>query len=301
MASIAYSGAWRLELDTALAAGKAAESLILDFYNSASAETYTKQDGSVVTDADLAADRTIREVISLAFPDDALLTEEGARDLHRLRNPRVWIVDPIDGTAEFVKRTGLFDVMIALAVAGRPVVAVSVSPVGRRTQAAVLGAGAWEIRDDRVYPLAIDKPAQPPRLVTSKWYGGYEPERGSAVRRIATRLGAPEPPVLEVGYQARAFSPVERTYDAYIGLPSSASGSIAQEWDLACVDLITHEAGGALTDCWGRLHRYNKRSTGISGGVLASARPALQQRLVAAIAPELPSEPPAEDPADDGL
>src|SRR5215204_2822792 len=145
MESIAYSGAWRPELDTALAAGKAAEKLILDFYNSASAETYTKLDGSFVTDADLAADRTIRKVISHAFPADALLTEEGTRDPDRLRNRRVWIVDPIDGTAEFVKRTGLFDVMIALAVEGRPVVAVSVNPVGKRTQAAVLGAGAWEI------------------------------------------------------------------------------------------------------------------------------------------------------------
>lgn len=296
-----YSGPLRRELETALKAGARASTVIMEFYEAQSATTYTKGDGSPVTDADLASDRVIRETITHSFPGDALLTEEGARDVDRLANHRCWIVDPIDGTAQYVARTGLFDVMIALCIDGRPVVAVSVQPVAGRVQAAVAGAGAWEISDGRVSRFEIDPTAQPPRLVSSKWYGGREPERGMATKRIARRLGAVEPLILEVGYQSRAFSTLDRTCDAFIGLPSKRRSSIAQEWDLACVDLITHEAGGRFTDCWGRLHCYNKRSTGISGGILASASPELHQSLLDAIAPELPTAMPAEDPADDGI
>lgn len=304
-----FRGGYRRELETALDAGRRAAKVIMEFYDAQSAATYTKGDGSPVTDADLASDRVIRETISQAFPDDVLLTEEGASDTDRLANDRCWIVDPIDGTAQYVARTGLFDAMIALCVAGRPVVAVSVQPVVNRIQAAVAGAGAWEIADGVVTTFRIaphrDLPRmvtyEPPRIVTSKWYGGRDDDRGVAIQRIAGRVGAPEPPILEVGYQSRAFAKPGRTYDAFIGLPAASGISIAQEWDLACVDLITHEAGGRLTDCWGRLHRYNKRSTGISGGILASADPGLHRILLDAIAPELPEAVPSEDPADDGI
>jgi len=296
-----YQGTYRRELDAALKAGREAAAVILEFYNAHSATTYTKGDGSPVTDADLASDKVIRETISRTFPNDALLTEEGASDSSRLANDRCWIVDPIDGTAQYVAGTGLFDVMIALCVEGRPVVAVSVQPVAGRIQAAVAGAGAWEIMHGHVSPFRIGSPAIPPRLVTSKWYGGREEARGAAVRRIARRLGTAAPPILDVGYQSRAFAEPGRVYDAFIGLPGESRGSIAQEWDLACVDLITREAGGQFTDCWGRAHRYNKRSTGISGGILASADGRLHQDLLHAIAPELPTTIPAEDPADDGV
>lgn len=293
-----YDGPYRRELVTALEAVHRASTVIMTFYEAQSAATYTKGDGSPVTDADLASDRVIREIIAQMFPGDALLTEEGAQDVGRLTNARCWIVDPIDGTAQYVARTGLFDVMIALCVDGRPVVAVSVQPVTGRVQAAVTGAGAWEISEGEVSRFEIGPRAGLPRLVSSKWYGGLEPDRGAAAKRIAKRLGAPEPPILEVGYQSRAFSLPNRPYDAFVGLPSPSGESIAQEWDLACVDLITHEAGGRFADCWGRLHRYNKRLTSISGGILASADPELHHALLDAIIPELPAAMPAEGPAD---
>lgn len=301
MTGLDYRGQYWQELETALDAGRKASATILEFYNARSASTYTKEDGSPVTDADLASDRMIRETLAAVFPRDALLTEEGAQGNERLGNRRCWIVDPIDGTAQYVARTGQFDVMIALCVDGRPVVAVAVQPVANRMQAAVTRAGAWEFDGDDASPFTIEPPATPPRLVTSKWYGAREDARGEAVSRVAARTGAAPPPVLEVGYQSRRFSHAERTFDAFIGLPPVSRSSIAQEWDLACVDLITHEAGGSFSDCWGRLHRYNKRSTSISGGILASASAELHSELLEAIAPELPNAIPALDPADDGI
>jgi 3'-phosphoadenosine 5'-phosphosulfate (PAPS) 3'-phosphatase len=297
MSSTEPDASFERELAVALDASRRAAEVILGFYDTDSAETYTKGDGSPVTDADLASDAVIRRVITSAFPDDALLTEEGARDEARLVNPRCWIVDPIDGTAQFVARTGLFDVMIALVIDGRPVVAASAHPVSGRIQAAVRGGGAWTYQGHERVPFTITQPSTPPRLVSSKWYGGRDNRR--ALNRIASALGSPPPSVLEVGFQARAFDESERVYDAFIGLPPASRVSIAQEWDLATVDLIVHEAGGGFTDCWGRLHQYNKRNTGISGGILASASPGLHAALLEAIAPELPGQPPAADPADD--
>jgi 3'-phosphoadenosine 5'-phosphosulfate (PAPS) 3'-phosphatase len=292
---------FRADLNVALTAGMRASAAILEFYYEQSAETYVKGDGSPVTDADLASDRIIREVISGSFPDDAFLTEEGAKDPARLQSSRCWIVDPIDGTAQYVARTGLFDVMIALVIDGVAKVAVAVQPVAGRVQAAAEGYGAWETMKGMTNRLVIAPPPVPPRVVSSKWYGGLEIERGAAIRRIGARLGNPEPEILEVGYQSRAFSPDLRRYDAFVGLPQQDLGSIAQEWDLACIDLITHEAGGALTDCWGRRHLYNKRTSGIAGGMLVSASDALHEELLAAVAPELPARLPALDPWDDGV
>jgi len=296
-----YDGEYQRELETAVAAAAAASAVVMEIYTAQSADTYIKADGSPVTDADLASDRTIREMIGAAFPDDALLTEEGAKDEARLSNPRVWIADPIDGTKEYIARTGEFDVLIALTVNGRPVVAASANPASGRIVTAVKGGGAWVIDGDRVSPFAIAPSGEPPRIVSSIWYGGLEEGgRAASVTRIVERLGAVEMPLLNVGYHARRFLDAGRTYDAYVGLPPREGAIIAQEWDFACVDLITTEAGGAFTNCWGREHRYNKRSTDATGGLLASADAGLHRRLVAAAAPEVPAIPAPFDLAGEG-
>jgi len=285
------------ELRTAIDAARQTATLVKRFYDNRSAETYTKGDGSPVTDADLAADTKIREIIGGAFPDDAFLTEEGAKDQARLGHDRLWIVDPIDGTAEFIAGSGRFDILIALAVDGRPVVAVTIQPPTGLMHVAVAGEGSWVSTTSGFEPFRIDAAAQPARLVCSKWYQGREGK--AAIDRVAARVGSPEPPIMDVGFQPRAFDPSQRTYDAFLGLWQPPGVSAANEWDIAAPDLIVHEAGGMLTDLWGRPYPYNKRNTHISGGLLVSASPELHAMLLEAIAPELPASPPALDPADD--
>src|SRR6478736_2880907 len=118
-------GTFQRELDVAIAAIRDASSTIAAYYVEASISIYTKHDASPVTDADLASDRILRNHLTAAFPNDAILTEEGADDLIRLTSPRVWIADPLDGTQQFIDRTGEFDVFLALVIDGRPVVAVA--------------------------------------------------------------------------------------------------------------------------------------------------------------------------------
>ena len=177
-------------------------------------------------------------------------------------------------------------------------VAVATQPVTGLILAAVVGQGAWSIVDGVTSRFTIAPASTPPRIVGSKWYGGTEAVRGAGLRAVASRMGSESPVVLEVGFQPRAFL-IDRTWDAFVGLPQLDRGSIAQEWDFACPDLITQEAGGRFTDCWGRLHQYNKRSTSVSGGIVASCSPDLHQHILSEISPELPDHIHALDPADD--
>lgn len=266
------------ELATALDAAHAASEAILGFYTSRSSETYTKGDGSPVTDADIAADRVIRETIARAFPHDAFMTEESEDDAARLDNRRVWIIDPIDGTAQFIAGTGRFDVMIALAVDGVATVAVSLQPTTGLTHAAVLGAGAWRSVDEGWEPLRIAPPEDPPRLAASKYY--LLPGQDLQLAAVAETLGAAPPQVMDVGFQPRALDPAERIYDAFLGAPQDPQIFAAREWDIAASDLIVHEAGGVLTDFAGKRHRYNKPDTHIENGLLVSASPELHERLL---------------------
>lgn len=289
--------AYSRELAVAIDAARQAATTILGYYNNRSVGTYTKGDGSPVTDADLASDALLREVIGGAFPDDALLTEEGAKSLERRNHDRVWIIDPIDGTAQFIAGTGRFDVLIALAVDGLPAVAVTIQPTTGLIHAAVKGQGAWRSTGSGFEPFRTDNVPTPPRIVSSKWYRGHD-ERETLLR-VAKAVDADDPPIMEVGFQPRAFDVTERTYDAFVGLWHPPGESAANEWDIASPDLIVREAGGMLTDLWGREYVYNKRNTHISGGLLVSASAALHEDLVRALEPSLDIPMPALDPADD--
>lgn len=274
------------EIEVAVQAATQASAVILSFYSASDAATHMKADGSPVTDADIASDRRIREVIGLVFPDDAFLTEEGMQDLARLSAERCWIIDPIDGTKQFIARTGRFDVFIALVVDERPVLGVTVNPVSGVIHLAETGYGASVIRDGVRSPFRIAAPPSPPRLVSSQWFEGWTHETELAA--IAARIGAPPPPVMEVGFQPRQFDPRWRSFDIFLGgWPQGPAESVAQEWDVAASDVIVNEAGGRLTRVSGELHRYNARpESGILGGLVASASPEQHDAVLAALRAE---------------
>ncbi len=280
---------WAPELDVAKAAASAAGAAVMEFYVEQSAEKYVKKDGSVVTDADLAADSIIRSTIINAFPNDALLTEEGADDEARLSNERVWIVDPIDGTNQFVERTGEFDMLIALIVDGRPVVAVTYQPTEDMLLSAIAGHGATIERNGTSAPLRLTPLSQetPPRLMTSVWLG--YPENFPFFERMAIRMGAPAPLVSTTGISLRRIMPGTQQADAVIGYKLGRTieeQTFAWEWDFAAPDLIIQEAGGKMTDLHGHLHRYNKRVPRNERGVIFSVDPITNARVVDAIALE---------------
>jgi 3'-phosphoadenosine 5'-phosphosulfate (PAPS) 3'-phosphatase len=215
------------------------------------------------------------------FPDDAILSEEGQDDEGRLSVSRCWIVDPIDGTEQFIQRTGEFDVLVALVEDGGPVVAAGYQPTTRLLLAATRGGGAWMRRDQRAWQrLQLEPAGDRLRIGTSKWFGA--PGNAAIVASIAGNLGAvPEEPAA-TGFSPRMFL-AQRAIDVMIGVRPGADQTMASEWDFAVADLVFHEAGGMVTDLSGQQFRYNKPVPRNVGGLIAAADPVSHARVLAAL------------------
>jgi 3'-phosphoadenosine 5'-phosphosulfate (PAPS) 3'-phosphatase len=277
----------------AVAAVREASRAIMGFYERADAATYVKGDESPVTDADLAADRIIRQRIGERFPDDVLLTEEGADDPARLATTRCWIADPLDGTQQFIDRTGEFDVFLALVVAGRPVVGVSCHVPSGQVLWAVEGGGAWveENGEARPFRFTLPAPGTPARIATGRYHGA--PGNLPIIERVARRAGALPPESSPCGFQPRSLAAGPTgpaRYDLFVGLLDDVDGPnpAGGEWDLTAADLIVREAGGVFTDARGRRLAYNKPDARNFGGLLAAVAPEVHERFLAALADELP-------------
>lgn len=277
---------YRAQVDAAILAVTEAATAVRDLYDRHAAATYTKGDGSPVTDADLASDRIIREVLAERQPGVPILTEEGTDDTERLKARRVWIADPIDGTQQFVGRTGNFDVMLALVDDGRPVVGVALQPPTGFLCVAVAGFGAWT--GEGIGALRrISLPESPPEIPvvgTSVWFGA--PENIPAVERVAARLDGTVAAVSEIGFTPRGLLE-PRAFDLLLGFRMDGGETAAFEWDFAVGDLYLHEAGGRLTDLDGQPLVYNKPNPRIGRGFVASTHPALHAQAVSLVAAEL--------------
>ena len=133
-------------IQQALAAAKEAAhragEVILSYYSS-SYEVQSKGVDNPVTTADLAANRVLHETLLAAFPEAGWLSEESADDAARLQHDYVWIIDPIDGTKEFIQGLDEFVVVVAFVVQHQVEVAVTYNPVRRELFHACRGQGAF--------------------------------------------------------------------------------------------------------------------------------------------------------------
>ena len=133
---------WEEQLNAAIEAGVKAIKGILEIYNT-NFDVEIKDDNSPVTLADKNADKVIREYLHNKYPEYAFLTEESTDNKERLNNDYVWIVDPVDGTKDFVARDGGFTTNIALAYKHEAVVGVVVVPLTGEIYYAAKGLGAF--------------------------------------------------------------------------------------------------------------------------------------------------------------
>ncbi len=122
-----------LELDIALQAVTEAGNAILDIYGE-KFETSTKHDNSPITEADLKSNEIIKRILSKT--DHQILSEEDKDDQSRLLQDVIWIVDPLDGTSDFIDKTGEFTVMIALVKNKKPILGIINWPTGKTIFAA---------------------------------------------------------------------------------------------------------------------------------------------------------------------
>lgn len=141
------------DLALALALAGNADLISLDRFTSVDLAVTTKPDRTPVTDADMAVERSIRSGIEAARPRDSILGEEFGTEG---TGPRQWIIDPIDGTANFLRGVPIWGTLISLAIDGVPVVGVVSAPaLGKRWWAAV-GHGAWsQVHGNEALPIRV--------------------------------------------------------------------------------------------------------------------------------------------------
>jgi len=247
--------------DIARLAGEA----ILQYYGE-KVEVQWKTPGNPVTAADHAANALILEQLHRHFPGEAVLAEESDDDMSRLGHDIVWMVDPLDGTKEFIKRNGEFSVMIGLVEHNRPILGVVLQPAppsGIKPGAlysGVVGLGAWLSLGGSERPIrvsAIDQPSQL-RMIASR---SHFDERVDQVRK---NLGIHE--ILRSGSVGLKCGTIATgACELYIHPSNKVS-----LWDSGAPAAILTAAGGTMTDLRGAPLDYRSIHVGHPHGLLAS-------------------------------
>jgi 3'(2'), 5'-bisphosphate nucleotidase len=255
-----------------IATARAAAAEILRVYDTGFGVEH-KADNSPLTAADLAAHRCIVDRLEALTPDIPVLSEESADTIPtsvRRTWTRLWVVDPLDGTREFVKRNGEFTVNIALVEEGEVVFGVIQAPVTGALWHGARGQGAFRREGDDDIALRTREPAAAPlRVAASR---SHRNERTEALlERIAAATGAAGEPVA-LGSSLKFCRLAEGGMDVY---PRFGPTS---EWDTAAGQAIVEAAGGVVLDPRGRPLRYNQRDTLLNGDFIALGDPTLPWR-----------------------
>ncbi len=221
---------------------------ILDVYER-DFDVTQKGDGSPLTAADRAAQDVIAAGLKQLTPDIPLLSEESAAVAFDARRAwaRFWLVDPLDGTREFVSRNGEFTVNIALIEAGRPALGVVYVPVLGTTYYACRGQGAFKHKGTEA-PRALRARARSdaqPIVATSRSHPGL------FLAAFLARIGPHD--TVRMGSSLKFCLVAEGAADVYPRLGPT------MEWDTAAAQCVVEQAGGAVLDRDGRALTYNKR------------------------------------------
>jgi myo-inositol-1(or 4)-monophosphatase len=267
--------AWDRELAVARDAARAASEVLRRHYEQGTDE-WRKGDDEPVTAADLEADEVIAARLRAEFPGDAVLSEERADDAARLGSARVWIVDPLDGTREFLARIPEFAVSIALALRGEPVVGVVHNPIAGVELWASKGGGAF--RDGARTRVSDCARLEDAVLIASR----SETKRGD----FAAYEGwfREQRPTGSIAWKLAVVASGRAHGDLNL------STRPKNEWDVCAGDLLVREAGGRYLDFGGRAPRYNQPEPVIDQP-MAAGNEALLARLFERLARARGAEP----------
>lgn len=232
-------------------------------------KTSYKANEDPLTTADLAANRMLREAFKKAFPDDGWLSEESVDDANRLSCRRVWIVDPIDGTKEFVRGLPEYAISVALVENGVPVLGAVHNPATDELFVAVQGGGSTLNGKPIHVKLADDKPMT---ILGSR----------SEMRRGEFDAFADSMDVRPIGSIAYKLALIAAgRADATFSLTPK------NEWDIAGGVLLVQEAGGFVVDKSRKPFVFNQKDTLVPGVIAVSE--GARDRVIGAIVASLES------------
>lgn len=230
-----------------------------------------------VTAADREANELIVSRLRHEFPDDGILAEESSDSEHRLDKDRVWLIDPMDGTKNFIARDGDFAVQIGLAVNGESVAGVVYQPVREVLYRAVRREGSWiETSGQPAARMLVSNRTEPGEMVLAS----SRSHRSPRMERVVDAFGfKDEMRRGSVGVKIGLIA--ERQADLYLHLSPST-----KQWDTCAPEIILVEAGGRLTDLFGRPIRYNGVRIDNRNGIVAT-NTAAHEMVIENLAPLL--------------
>lgn len=264
--------------DLAVAAGAALEGgrAAMAYYGEArDLRVREKGEDDPVTAADRAANRAILACLRRHRPDDPVLSEESRAPATSAAPARLWVVDPLDGTKEFIAHNGEFTVMVGLAEGGRATLGAVYLPDADRLFLGVVGAGAWTVADAPQDPRMRRLEVRPDAAGTLRFLRSRS-HPDPRLRALEEGLGDVEV-ILSGSAGLKCCRVAEGTADLYVHpVP------YLKEWDTCAPEAVLRGAGGRVTDCGGRRLAYGKRRPSQPGGIFA-APTAVWERVAATV------------------
>ncbi len=252
------------EIQVATELARDAGAILLEHYHSpflVEQKVNALQEIEEVTAADRAANDLIVHRLLTEFPDDGILAEESKDTERRLAKERVWLIDPMDGTKNFIQRDGDFAVQIGLAIKGEVVAGVVYQPVRDVLYRAVLGGGSWiEEKDKPAERLRVSSEVNAANMVLAS----SRSHRSPRMERVVESFGFKnEMRRGSVGVKIGLIA--EQQADIYLHLSPST-----KQWDTCAPQIILEEAGGRVTDLFGGPMRYNGVRVDNRNGIVAT-------------------------------
>lgn len=241
---------------------------VLSVYNSDFGE-YEKEGGQPVTEADIASNEIL--ISALEKTGISILSEESADSSERLGSDKLWIIDPLDGTSDFISKTGDFSIMVALVQRGQPVQASIYLPVSDTYYYAEKNKGAYKIINGISQKMTVSSITEhlEMRILLSRNH------LGNAEKEVAERFNFKKRYIGSAGIKLAKIA--EGSGEIYINSSDKSS-----EWDTASGKLILEEAGGKITDVLGGEIVYNQPNPTHLNGYIATNNSG-HQKIVDAI------------------
>jgi 3'(2'), 5'-bisphosphate nucleotidase len=250
---MAYEAELQAALEAADQAGQAVLRQYVDF------QAIPDAPASISTDADRLSQSLILKHLDGRFPGDAFCAEEMSATGERVAGtgPRLWVIDPIDGTRGFAKKVGEFSIMVAFVAEGQLAVGVVLEPAKGRLTYAVRGGGCWK-RDHNGSPEACRVSDVSDLKATTI---AQSHKTGDAARLGAARVVETYSAGIKLALVARGEADIYiSTYTAF------------HDWDLCAGVILVEEAGGQVTGLTGEVLHYGRPGALQSNGLLATNR-----------------------------
>jgi 3'(2'), 5'-bisphosphate nucleotidase len=244
------------ELDIAIKAANDAGNAILEIYQR-DFKVSKKSDDSPITDADLKSNEVIKKILSQT--QHAILSEEDNDDQSRLSKEMVWIVDPLDGTSDFIDKTGEFTVMIALIKNKKPILGVIGWPTEKTLFVAQKDSGAFRYSNDEWQKISVTTETELSKCRTV----GSRHHLSDKEKSFIKKLGIED--FTSIGSSLKVGKISSGEAEAYITTTNKM-----KEWDSAASYCIISEAGGKMTDMLGNDITYNNKEVYHQNGILVT-------------------------------